>query len=246
MQSAKTITDHYENLLAERYVWMLGGVSEALARNEALVDTLGLSPVGGEPARALDLGGGPGFFAIALARRGFVVDLVDTSAHLLARARAEAGDLDVHTHLADLREFLGHADGGYQVIACLGDTLTHLPSRDDVAATFRGARERLAPGGRLILTYRDLSHALTGTDRILPVRSDADRVFTCLLEHGGDHVQVTDIVYERGDEGWALHKSTYPKQVLPRAWVEQSLVALSLDVEVESTPSGMLRVVATG
>lgn len=246
MRSAKTITDHYENLLAERYVWMLGGRDDALARAEALAQALDLSPTGSPgSARALDLGGGPGFFAVALARRGFAVDLVDASGRLLEQARSVAGALEVHTHEADLREFLESTTEDHEVIACLGDTLTHLPSREDVAQTFRGARERLVPGGCLVLTYRDLSHALTGVDRFIPVRSDDDRVFTCFLEHEGDHVQVTDVVYERGDAGWALHKSTYPKQVLPREWVERSLNDLGFDVEIVATPSGMLRVVGT-
>jgi SAM-dependent methyltransferase len=243
MHSAKTITDHYETLLARRYVWMLGGAEAARASNDALADRLGLTSP--SSARALDLGGGPGFFAVALARRGFSVDLVDTSAHLLEHAARDAGELPVRTHVADLREFLAAADPGYRLITCLGDTLTHLPHRDDVAAVFRHTRERLAPGGELILTYRDLSHPLEGIDRFLPVRSDADRIFTCFLEHGGDHVQVTDIVYEREAEGWSLHKSTYRKRVLPRAWVENTLTDLGFAVEIEATPTGMLQVRAS-
>lgn len=45
-----------------------------------------------------------------------------------------------------------------------------------------GAARALAPGGMLLLTYRDLSNALHGVDRAIPVRSTDDRIMLCFLD----------------------------------------------------------------
>ena len=94
------VTDHYRRLLAHRYEWMLGGAELQLQQAERLIEQLDLRPRAG--GRVAELGGGPGFFAVALARGGFTVDLVDTSEFLLERARAHAQQLPVHTHAEDL------------------------------------------------------------------------------------------------------------------------------------------------
>ena len=50
-----------------------------------------------------------------------------------------------------------------------------------------------------------------GLDRIIPVRFDADRLMTCILDYTADHVEVTDLIYTRVGAGWNLHKSSYRK-----------------------------------
>ena len=50
------------------------------------------------PARVLDIGGGPGRYAIELARQGYAVTLADISASELEIARAKVTDADVALH----------------------------------------------------------------------------------------------------------------------------------------------------
>src|SRR5690606_29546169 len=107
------VAERYQRLLSRRFEWMLGGAVLQLQQAARLVAQLELSPRGS--GRAADLGGGPGFFAIALARRGFEVDLVDTSELLLERARAHAQELPVRTHAEDLLAYLSRTDGGLQL-----------------------------------------------------------------------------------------------------------------------------------
>ena len=233
---------HYQTLLAHRYEWMLGGAERQLEQNEALAETLSLAPRAG--GRALDLGGGPGFFAVALARRGFEVELVDTSAFLLERARHHARGLPVHTHAQDLLAFLSSSSEPFELCACLGDTLTHLPDLDTLRRSCEVIRERLEPGGRLNLSYRDLSSPREGRDRFLLVRADEERIFTCFLERGEGHVMVHDLVHEREGDAWDLHKSAYPKLIVERAWLTSLLHELGFELAVEVTGSGMIRIVA--
>lgn len=160
---------HYESHLAPVYEWMLGGAEAAFARGEAELDRLAIpDPVPGEIA--IDLGAGPGTHAIPLARRGYSVVAIDSSRHLLERAR---------------------------LIACLGDTIAHLRSREEVTAFLSLCARRLAPCGALLLGFRDLTSAAPGSRALIPVRGDGSRILTCLIEHGEDAVEVTDILHER-------------------------------------------------
>ena len=94
----------------------------------------------------------------------------------------------------------------------------------------------LAPGGRLIITYRDLSEELTGLDRFFDVRSDADTVMSCFVEYDTPGtVMVHDLVHVREEAHWRLRKSCYRKLRMSCAWVTQELARAGLTV----APAGM-------
>lgn len=97
--------------------------------------------------RVLDVGTGPGFFAIILARMGYQVTAVDYTASMLGEAMRNAG------HLADKIDFrqmnaeeLTFADGSFDVIVTRNVTwnLRH-PER-----AYRHWTRVLAPGGLLL------------------------------------------------------------------------------------------------
>jgi ubiquinone/menaquinone biosynthesis C-methylase UbiE len=96
------------------------------------------------PARVLDVGGGPGTYALWLADAGYDVALVDASplhvrqAEELAAGRFTAEEGDAR-HLAA-------ADESSDAVLLLGP-LYHLTERDDRLATLREARRVLRPGG---------------------------------------------------------------------------------------------------
>ncbi len=241
------VARHYEQLLAEHYTWMLGLPFEAKAEEQrALLEELG---VRGSPGGvAIDLGCGPGFQSIALADLGFAKVLaVDTSERLLAELEARKGCRPIQAVRADMREVARLVgSGGAELVACMGDTLTHLPRPADVGRLFADARSVLAPGGLIILTFRDLSTELTGLDRFVPVRSDADRVMTCFLEYEQEAVVVHDLINLRTEAGWTLRKSSYRKLRLSPDKVASDLAAAGFTVR-RSEPAGRLwAIVAAG
>jgi ubiquinone/menaquinone biosynthesis C-methylase UbiE len=84
-----SVQQHYDDLLAKHYTWMLGDDIERAARGQrALLDQLGIWPAespGGSVA--VDIGCGSGAQALALADMGFDTVLgVDSNAALARRA----------------------------------------------------------------------------------------------------------------------------------------------------------------
>ncbi|MFJ9585261.1 class I SAM-dependent methyltransferase [Streptomyces acidicola] len=246
--------DHYDGFLAEHYTWMLGGDLGALAAAQrAQLSDWGVVPVVPGPAPAagslaVDLGCGPGHTSLALAESGFdLVLAVDLSQSLLDELSAHAADIpavrpvrsDLRTALRDLVR-----PGSADAVVCLGDTLTHLPTRGDVAALLNDIAGALAPDGTAVLSYRDLTVPLTGTDRFLPVRSAEDRIMTCFLEYPDDYddytVVVHDLIHTRSapEGAWTLHARSYRKLRLAHAWVLEQCRTAGLRVVREETGAG--------
>jgi SAM-dependent methyltransferase len=243
------VAKHYQQLLAKHYVWMFGiPFEQKVAEQKALLDPVvsSLPPVL-RRGLAIDLGSGPGFQTIALAELGYApVIAVDTSKELLAELQARSGSYAVETREADLTSFasLG-VIGDASVIVCMGDTLTHLPSKAAVQELFRVAYGKLAPGGLLVLTYRDLTGELYGTDRFLPLQADDSRIMTCFLEYkNDDSVVVNDLVYVREEDGWKLHKSSFEKLRLSSNWISTALRDARFEIECEESAGRLLMVVA--
>jgi SAM-dependent methyltransferase len=238
-----TVADHYRTHLAPIYLWMAGGWDAAIARGEAEIRAiLGNSS---NEATAVDLGAGFGMHAIPLARCGYSVLAVDTSSLLLDELRKHATTLPVKVVEDDLLSFQRHLDSSVDLILCMGDTLTHLPDPTSVETLFTLAAQSLRPDGRFIATFRDYSSPLVGNERFIPVRSDNDRILSCFLEYGANHVDVHDLLNERRDSGWQLRVSVYRKLRLSPEWISAALRARNFSVRLEPGLAGMIRLVAT-
>ncbi len=239
------VMDHYTRHLGPVYTWMVGDIGAAFGRADQELKALSLpSPSGGDAvgAAAVDLGAGFGLHAIPLARQGFSVVAIDSYAPLLEELKARAGSLAIRTVRGDLLDFRRHVPAA-PVILCMGDTLTHLPSQDSVAALFREVAAALTPGGIFAATFRDYVTApLKGDSRFIPVRADDERILTCFLEYADTTVTVHDLLHQRENGAWKLTASSYPKLRLSPAWVVEQLTALGLTVQRDAGMGGMVRI----
>ncbi|WP_433239534.1 methyltransferase domain-containing protein [Streptosporangium sp. CA-135522] len=252
-----TADEHYEHLLAEHYTWMLGGDLDALVAGQAhLLRDLGtVAERTGRPA--VDLGCGSGAQTLALAELGFApVIAVDTSRILLDELSGHAGrDTAIRTVRADIRGVLPEIvqPGSAAVIVCMGDTLTHLPGKKEVTALLGDVAEALAEDGKLVITYRDLTEPLHGTDRFIPLRSTEDRVMTCFLEYpdgddgdDGDTVMVHDLLHTRSGDTWTLRASAYPKLRISPDWLAGQCRNAGLEIRRDEIGPRGMRVVVAG
>jgi SAM-dependent methyltransferase len=240
-----TVSSHYVNHLGPLYSWMLGDFEALLQRNLAELAQLGLPMPASAGAVAIDLGAGPGAHAIALARSGYDVIAIDDCAMLLDELATNATQLHVRTVHGDLLQFRAHHTERADLILCMGDTLPHLSTLQEVDRLLIEVAQALAAAGTFVTTFRDYHGAeLQGTQRFIPVRSCQHRILTCFLEYAEDHVVVHDILHESDNGAWRTRVSSYPKLRLDPERVVQMLESEGLRVDRDKAPNGMVRIVA--
>jgi 2-polyprenyl-3-methyl-5-hydroxy-6-metoxy-1,4-benzoquinol methylase len=237
-----SVEEHYKQLLAPHYSWIQGGAERQLGTFRTFFDKHAARPVGG--GVVLDLGAGSGFQSIPLAELGFRVIAIDINRELLDELHQRIDDLSIVTIQDDLLDFTRHCSEQAELIVCMGDTLTHLKSLSDVRRLITRVNKALAIGGRLFLSFRDMSVAAKDLERFFTVRSDADRIFTCFLEYEKRQVKVHDLVYERGQDGWLLHKSFYRKLRISVAWLRGQIEKVGLSIDYLSVQNGMTTIIA--
>lgn len=244
-------TEHYERLLAAHYTWMLGGDIAAVAKDQArLLTELGVSPRAAG-ALAVDLGCGPGPQSLALVELGFSPVLaVDTSRALLNELSGLAGQTGYSPAIrplhADIRGALTEhtRPSSVAAVVCMGDTLTHLPAKEDVDALLREAARSLAVSGQLVVSYRDLTTPRAGADRFLPVRATDDKIMTCFLEYvDHDTVLVHDLIHTHSGSTWNQQVSSYPKLRISSTWLTSRCQEAGLDIQHNTTGPGGLRII---
>jgi SAM-dependent methyltransferase len=114
----------------------------------------------------LDLGGGPGRYAIELARRGVRVALADLSPEQLAIARERIAEAGVGEHIesvreVDARDLSVYANASFAAVLALGPFYHLVDARDRVLAASEIARV-LRPGGLVVAAFVPRLSGLAG------------------------------------------------------------------------------------
>lgn len=143
MRAAGDVDDsvrHAYEVLAPAYDLFTAGFAHErwLAVLEALAIEHGLAG-----RRVLDVACGTGKSFLPLLRRGYEITGCDISPAMLDHARAKAPG--VRLVPADMRAL--PPLGEFDLVTCLDDALNYLETPDELAATLRGLRRCLAPGG---------------------------------------------------------------------------------------------------
>jgi SAM-dependent methyltransferase len=235
---AMNMTQHYEKLLAPIYDWMTGDFKTEQQKQEDFLKSVEVEAKG--KATAVDLGAGHGLQTISLAHLGYAVVAIDSNQLLLDKIPDHPSVRKVWSDLLDVSKYTDEAD----VIVCMGDTIAHLTSFDELRRLFQQCRNVLTPGGRLILTYRDYTNELIGEERFIPVRSDEEKILTCLLEYQENKVKVTDILYEKVEGRWKLNVSSYMKLRITKTIVERLLLEAGFSTESHGDVGRMLYEIA--
>ncbi len=103
----------------------------------------------------LDIGGGPGRYAIWLAGQGYSVTLLDLSEANIAHARVMAAEAQVSIRdfiAANALELDRHVTKKYDLVLLMGP-LYHLTAETDRALAVERALEALNPGGILVVSF---------------------------------------------------------------------------------------------
>ena len=236
------VSEHYEKLLAKYYSWISGGRRAKIDENKKFFVDHNIRPL--RSGLAFDLGAGCGFQSIPLAYLGYEVVAIDLSSKLLAELKAAATQSQIETVCDDLLNFADYDRGNIELVVCMGDTLTHLESLQKVQELFEKVYSALEIGGRLILSFRDLTFELTALDRFIPVQSNDQTIFTCFLEYEKDIVKVHDIIYEKKGEQWVMKKSYFRKLRISPDWARSYLQSIGFTIEFDNEKNQMHTIIA--
>jgi len=194
-----TAKEHYDNHLAGFYEWMVGDFDAMEREQRDFFERNGIKPL--QNKVAIDLGSGHGLQSIALAKLGFQVRAVDFNQQLLQSLLIRGKELGIQIFEKDLLSEKNFQDQA-GLIVCMGDTIAHLESVDQIKHLLNLSFNGLLKNGKLVLSFRDYGTELVDTQRFIPVKSNDDKILTCFLEYFENKVKVTDLLHERMDSGF--------------------------------------------
>jgi glycine/sarcosine N-methyltransferase len=144
----------YEDM-ASAYHLIFDDWDASIERQQAVLSRLLPSP--DNVGAVLDCACGIGTQALGLARAGYAVEGTDISPAEIDRARIEAASrkLNIDFRVDDMRELRTSPLAGFGVVLAFDNALPHLDSDDDVLAALAAMRDRLRPGGKLLVSLRD-------------------------------------------------------------------------------------------
>jgi SAM-dependent methyltransferase len=203
-----TVKEHYDNHLGHFYSWMTGDFQTKCSDFKKFLIENSIKPTANKIV--IDLGAGHGIQSIPLAELGFQVFAIDFNQNLLDELKANARDFNITTFNEDIKKVAIFANKP-ELIVCCGDTLSHLDNNSEIKTFIADIAKTLNNNGKLILSFRDYSTLLTGTDRFIPVKSDDTKILTCILDYEDEFVRVTDLLHERTGDVWKQKISSYKK-----------------------------------
>lgn len=164
----------YDNLL-EYYDELFPVEQSKIAYIEETLSAIASNAGGNALPRILDVGCATGTFDIQLMRKHMDVTGIDNNATMIQSAcrRNPEPRTNARFFRMDMREAAGAlASNAYSAVLCLGNTLVHLDSRNEIDRFLKEMYGLLVPGGALILQLVNYERVLAeGIERLPSIES---------------------------------------------------------------------------
>lgn len=193
-----------------------------------------LQTAGDAPVRVLDAACGTGMHAIALAQRGYAAAGADLSAGMVERARQNAAAAGVQARFeavgfGALRQTFGRAS--FEAVLCLGNSLPHTLSADELAAALEDFAACLRPGGLLVVQNRNFEAVMASRERWMEPQAHRqgaeERIFVRFYDFDPDGLITFNILTLRreGAGGWTQQSTATRLRPLLQAEMSAALGA---------------------
>ncbi len=175
-------------------------------------------------SRILDIACGTGGYSIGLAERGHRVTGIDLDRAMIRRARSKARALDgaPDFRIMDMLSMTTALDPGFDLVFCIGNSLVHLETDEQIEQMLADCRSLLRPGGMLIVQIinydRILAEGLTGLPT-LRVQDDAPSLEfhrDYELDPDGGMVNFRTELRVGGDEDQRVIRNQIPLRIVTR------------------------------
>ena len=175
----------------------------------------------------LDTACGTGWHAIALAQKGYRAAGCDASPQMIERARANAaeGQVEVRFEVAGFNR-LDVFRENFDALLCLGNSLPHLLSQEELVRALRQMRGRLYEGGVLILHNLNYDLRTKKQPRFFAANGHADALVWRFADYGPEYITFHTALFERKAEEENREKASWSVQVnstLQRPLLEKDL-----------------------
>ncbi len=139
---------------------------------------------------ALDAGAGTGFHSLLLAKLGVKVAAVDVSQEMLDRLQENAKkmQLSVDTAVLDFLDLAGSYDAQFDAVFCLGNTLVHLLTDEELRETLSNFHSLLKPGGVLIIQILNYDRILKEKKRVQNIKKKGNTTFIRFYDYCNDRL----------------------------------------------------------
>ncbi len=180
--------------------------------------------------RVLDVGCGTGRHAIHLADLGFEVVGADPSAEMVERARENArGKARVRFVQAGFGGLRQAAEGTFDAVLCLGNTLPHIRSQSELVEALGDIAGVLRQGGLLVIQQLNYDRILAQRQRFLGLteakRDDGEYLFFRFYDFEGEAVTFNVLIMERpGGGAWTWRVEATRLQPILSTQLCESLV----------------------
>ena len=127
----------------------------------------------------LDVACGTGLHSIALKKLGVEVVGVDNSPEMLSQAEQNARlqKVGIKWLTAPMQDVKNYLKQSFDGLLCLGNSLPHLLSEDDLRRTLQSFYAVLNAGGRVVIQMLNYSRILRDRERIVHISQEGDKQF---------------------------------------------------------------------
>ncbi len=166
--------------------------------------------------RVLDCACGIGTQTLGLAEAGYAVEGTDLSAAAIGRARAEAAarGMNIAFRVDDMGALATSPAATFGAVIACDNALPHLDSDAAISGALRAMRDRLRPGGRLLLSLRDYGPIMAQRPAITPPALFRDAGRRRIVHQVWDwqderrYILHLYITRQMPDDTWACHHFT--------------------------------------